>query len=115
MIYEPNPIICIITYYIFFPNFFKAILIIIFHTYLFSKYYIIKDYNFINNLNGNNTGRKFQNNLDNNIYNEIKEINKDKIMKIIKMISEKFDAIIDEKILLLIEFIEKVRPESANA
>jgi len=51
MICDQNPIISIITYYIFFPDFFKAIIIIIFHTYFFSKYYIIQKYNYINNLN----------------------------------------------------------------
>ena len=66
MIYDPNPIICIITYYIFFPDFFKAIIIIIFHTYLFSKYFIIQDYNYINILNDNNLCRELKNN---NSYN----------------------------------------------
>ena len=66
MIYDPNPIICIITYYIFFPNFFKAILIIIFHTYLFSKYSIIKDDNYINIFNQKNFHRKLEKNY---IYN----------------------------------------------
>ena len=50
IICDPNPFICIITYYIFFPDFFKAILIIIFHTYLIYKYSNIKEYNYINNL-----------------------------------------------------------------
>ena len=59
IICDPNPIISAITYYIFFPNFFKAIFIIIFHTYFFSKYSIIKDYSYIST---NNFGKKFQNN-----------------------------------------------------
>jgi hypothetical protein len=62
MIYDPNPLICIITYYIFCPDFFKAILIIIFHTYLFSKFFIVQNYNYIDNLNDNNLGRKLKNN-----------------------------------------------------
>ena len=53
MICDSNPIICIITYYIFFPNFFKAILIIIFHTFFLSKFYIIQNYKYINNLDKN--------------------------------------------------------------
>ena len=60
IICDPNPIIGIITYYIFFPNFFKAILIIIFHTYFFSKYYKLKNYNYINNLYNNNHGKIFK-------------------------------------------------------
>jgi hypothetical protein len=50
IICDPNPLLCIITYYIFFPDFFKAILIIIFHTYLIYKYSNRKEYNYINNL-----------------------------------------------------------------
>ena len=50
IICDPNPLICIFTYYIFFPDFFKAILIIIFHTCLIYKYSNIKEYNYINNL-----------------------------------------------------------------
>ena len=57
MICDPNPLICIITYYIFFPNFFKAILIILFHTYFFSKLSIIQKYNYINNFGYNNIGK----------------------------------------------------------
>ena len=49
IICDPNPLLCIITYYIFFPDFFKAILIIIFHTFLIYKYSNIKEYNYIYN------------------------------------------------------------------
>ena len=49
MIYDSNPLICIITYYIFFPNFIKAILIVIFHTYFFTRYPLILNYDYINN------------------------------------------------------------------
>ena len=52
IICDPNPFFCIITYYIFFQNFFKAVLIIIFHTYIFSTFSTIHNYDFINN-NGN--------------------------------------------------------------
>jgi hypothetical protein len=61
MIYDQNPIICIITYYIIFPDFFKAIIIILFHSYFFSKYCIKKKYNYINNLNYKYNGIKFEN------------------------------------------------------
>ena len=40
---DPNPIICLLTYYIFFPNFVKAIIIILIHSYFLSKYF--KSYN----------------------------------------------------------------------
>ena len=49
IICDPNPFICIITYYIFFPDFFKAILIIIFHTYIFFKCSTTQKYDYINN------------------------------------------------------------------
>ena len=49
MICDPNTFICMITYYIFFSDFFKAILIIIFHTYIFSKCSLKQNYDFINN------------------------------------------------------------------
>ena len=65
IICDPNPFICIITYYIFFPNFFKAILIIIFHTYIFSKCSTSKNYEYINN-NGND----FDKSLKKNFYNK---------------------------------------------
>ena len=61
MICDPNPIISIITYYIFFPNFFKAILIILFHTYFFSKYSILQNYYYISNIEYNNFGTKLKN------------------------------------------------------
>jgi len=64
IICDPNPFICIITYYIFFPNFFKAILIIIFHTYIFSKCSISQNYEYINN-NGNTFDKKLRKNFDN--------------------------------------------------
>jgi len=67
MVCDPNPINCIFTYYIFFPNFFKGILIIIFHTYFFSKYYIIKDYNYFTNINDNHFIPKLKNNY---LYNK---------------------------------------------
>ena len=65
MICDPNPINCIITYYIFFPNFFKAILITIFHTYFFSKYYIMQHYYFINLKNNYLAPKLKYYNLDN--------------------------------------------------
>ena len=70
MICDPNPIISIITYYIFFPNFFKAILIILFHTHFISKYSILKNYYYINNLDYNNFVKRFKNNnlYDRNSY-----------------------------------------------
>jgi len=49
LICDPNPILCIITYYLFYPDFLKAILIIIFHTYFLSKYSLIQNYNYNNN------------------------------------------------------------------
>ena len=58
MICDPNPIICIFTYYIFFPDFYKAILIIIFHTYFYIKYSNLKEYNYINNLD-NKSNKNF--------------------------------------------------------
>ena len=39
---DPNPIFCFLTYYIFYPNIFKAILIIFIHTFILSKFPIIK-------------------------------------------------------------------------
>ena len=62
MICDTNPIISIITYYIFFPNFFKAIIIIIFHTFFLSKFYIIQNYKYINNLDKNNFSKKLNKN-----------------------------------------------------
>ena len=38
LVCDPNPISCFLTYYIFFPNFLKAIIIILIHTYFLSKY-----------------------------------------------------------------------------
>ena len=35
---DPNPVFCFISFYIFYPNFLKAILIILIHTYFLSKY-----------------------------------------------------------------------------
>ena len=63
MICDPNPFICIITYYIFFPNFFKAILIIIFHTYIFSKFSTTQNYDYINN-NSNSFVKKLRQNYN---------------------------------------------------
>ena len=40
---DPNPINCLLTYYVFFPNFIKAIIIILIHTYFLSEF--IKNYN----------------------------------------------------------------------
>ena len=62
IICDPNPINGLIAYYIFFPNFFKAILIIIFHTYFFSfcKFYKNQNYKYINNINSNNLVIKFK-------------------------------------------------------
>ena len=48
IICDPNPIFCFFSYYIFFPNFFKAILIIFVHTYFLSIYLNDETYNFIN-------------------------------------------------------------------
>ena len=49
LICDPNPISCFLTYYIFFPNFLKAIIIILIHTYFLSKYIEIKTFKYINN------------------------------------------------------------------
>ena len=38
IICDPNPFLCLITYYIFYPDFFKAILIVFIHTYFLSLY-----------------------------------------------------------------------------
>ena len=38
IICDPNPFSCIFLYYIFYPNFIKAVVIIIFHTSIFNKY-----------------------------------------------------------------------------
>lgn len=38
IICDPNPILCFITYYIFWPDFFKAILIMLIHTYFLYLY-----------------------------------------------------------------------------
>ena len=62
IICDPNPINCIITYYIFFPNLLKAILIIIFHTYFLFKYSIIQNYNYINQFNNNYPVKKVKTN-----------------------------------------------------
>ena len=35
IIYDPNPIFCFISYYIFFSNFYKSIIIIFIHTFFF--------------------------------------------------------------------------------
>ena len=64
IICDPKPFICIFTYYIFFPNFFKAILLIIFHTYIISKYSTIQNYDYINN-NDNIFDKKFRKNIYN--------------------------------------------------
>jgi hypothetical protein len=45
IIYDPNPIFCFVSYYIFYPNFLKSILIIFFHTYFLSRNSDIKEYN----------------------------------------------------------------------
>ena len=60
IIYDQNPIISIITYYIIFPDFFKAIIIILFHSYFFSKYCKKEKYNYINNLNYKYDSIKFK-------------------------------------------------------
>ena len=59
MICDPNPIICIFTYYIFFPDFYKAIIIILFHTYFFIRYSNLKEYNYINNLDNTKNKKNF--------------------------------------------------------
>ena len=48
IICDPNPVFCFFSYYIFFPNFFKAILIILVHTYFLSRYLYVKTYNHFN-------------------------------------------------------------------
>ena len=35
---DPNPLFCFVSYYIFYPNFFKAILIILIHTFYLSLF-----------------------------------------------------------------------------
>ena len=42
---DPNPIFCFLSYYIFFPNLFKAIIIILIHIYILSEFTIKKTYN----------------------------------------------------------------------
>ena len=37
-IYDPNPIFCFVSYYIFYPNFVKSILIVLLHTFFLSKF-----------------------------------------------------------------------------
>ena len=44
IIYDPNPIFCFVSYYIFYPNFLKSILIIFIHTSFLSRYLRIKKY-----------------------------------------------------------------------
>ena len=48
IICDPNPVFCFFSYYIFFPDFFKAILIVFFHTFFLSIYLYDKTYNLIN-------------------------------------------------------------------
>jgi len=50
IICDPNPILFLLTYYIFFPNFFKAILIILIHSFIFSRYIKKKEIIFSINL-----------------------------------------------------------------
>ena len=45
IIYDPNPIFCFISYYIFFSNYYKSILIIFIHTFFLSRYLHIKKIN----------------------------------------------------------------------
>ena len=68
IIYDPNPIICIFTYYIFFPDFYKAILIIILHTYFYTRYSNLKEYNYINNLDNKKSKKNFCFNNRNEYY-----------------------------------------------
>ena len=49
LICDPNPLIFLFTYYIFYPNFCKAIIIIIIHTFFLSNYYPKKLDNYIIN------------------------------------------------------------------
>ena len=47
IICDPNPLFYLFSYYLFFPNFFKAMLIVFFHTYFLSIYSYDKTYNLI--------------------------------------------------------------------
>ena len=63
IIYDTNPFFYIFVYYIFFPNFLKAILIVLIHTYILSK--------FISNENNNNSSEILDNNpseINNNTF-----------------------------------------------
>ena len=44
IICDPNPLFYLFSYYIFFPGFFKAMLIVFFHTYFLSIYSYDKTY-----------------------------------------------------------------------
>ena len=48
IICDSNPVFSLITYYIFFPNFFKAILIILIHTYFLSQFHLNEKFEFFN-------------------------------------------------------------------
>ena len=50
---DSNPIFFFLTYYIFFPNFFKAILIVLIHTYFLSQYQKKVNFDFLNFLSNN--------------------------------------------------------------
>ena len=50
IICDPNPIFTFFSYYIFFPDFFKAVMIVFFHTYFLSIYSYDKTYNLIDSV-----------------------------------------------------------------
>ena len=55
IIYDTNPFFFILVYYIFFPNFLKAILIVLIHTYILSKFITSKNNHFFQIILNNNT------------------------------------------------------------
>ena len=96
---DSNPIFCFIAYYIFFPNFYKAILITIIHTYFLSFYQFNEEINFMNKFeNSSIQDSKLNLNLDRNRYsysfrkyyflsNLIKSCTKNKVSFIIFLLS----------------------------
>ena len=63
IICDPNPLFYLFSYYIFFPGFFKAMLIVFFHTYFLSIYSYDKTYYLIDTVE---LSDKFKNNLKKN-------------------------------------------------
>ena len=63
IICDPNPLFYLFSYYIFFPGFFKAMLIVFFHTYFLSIYSYDKTYNLIDTVE---LSDKIKNNIKKN-------------------------------------------------